>query len=135
MKRIWVLTFFVLAASWLAIGTSLAAEEQGTGAPGEEIIIKGEKKSARFSHAVHLDLGVSCGQCHHNSEHQPLTDKDIAAMENSQQLRCGNCHNKDFAEPKLQSIKDAYHTRCKECHKQGSGDKKGPTKCTDCHVQ
>lgn len=135
MKRIWVLTFFVLAASWLVFGTSLAAEEQGTGAPGEEIIIKGEKKSARFSHAVHLDLGVSCGQCHHNSEHQPLTDKDIAAMENSQQLRCANCHNKDFAEPKLQSIKDAYHRRCKECHKQGVGDKKGPTKCTDCHVQ
>ena len=135
MKRIWILVLFVLAASWLVIGTSLAAEEQGTGAPGEEIIIKGEKKSARFSHPVHLDLGVSCGQCHHNSEHQPLTDKDIAAMENSQQLRCVNCHNKDFAEPKLQSIKDAYHARCKECHKQGVGDKKGPTKCTDCHVQ
>jgi len=135
MKRKGILAIFVLACLWLVVGTSYAAEEQITGAPGEEMILKGEKKSARFSHSVHLDLGVSCGQCHHNSEHQPLTDKDIAAMENSQQLRCATCHNENFAEPKLQSVKDAFHARCKECHKQGVGDKKGPTKCTDCHVQ
>lgn len=135
MKRIGVLALFVLAGLWFVIGTSFAAEEQATGAPGEEMILKGEKKSARFSHPVHLNLGVSCGQCHHNSEHQPLTDKDIAAMENSQQLRCASCHNENFSEPKLQSVKDAFHARCKECHKQGVGDKKGPTKCGDCHVK
>ena len=134
MKRIWVMTLLVLAASWLVIGTSFAAESQGTGAPQEEMIIKGEKKSARFSHPVHLDLGVSCGQCHHDSSHQPLTDKDITALENTQQLRCANCHNKDFAEPNLQSAKNAFHARCKECHKQGVDGKTGPTKCTDCHV-
>ena len=135
MMRILVLVLFVLATSWLVIGTSFATEEKATGAPGEEMIIKGEKKSARFSHPGHLNLGVSCGQCHHDSEHQPLTDKDIAAMENSQQLLCASCHNKDFANPELQTLKGAFHARCLECHKQGVDGKTGPTKCSDCHVK
>jgi hypothetical protein len=131
----WVVLCFVLAAAWLVTGASFATEGQETGAPGEEMIIKGEKKSARFSHPVHMDLGVTCGQCHHDSEHKPLTDKDIAAMESSEKLRCASCHNEEFPDPKLQSPKDAFHARCKECHKQGVNDKKGPTKCTDCHVK
>ena len=135
MKRSLVVAFFILAASWLVIGTSFATEEKGTAAPEEEMIIQGKKKSARFSHPVHLNLGVSCGQCHHDSEHQPLTDKDIAAMENSQQLRCASCHNEDFDKQELQTPKEAFHARCKECHKQGVNGKKGPTKCTDCHVK
>jgi len=136
MKRNWVLACLVLAATWLTIGTTFATEDQGKGgAPAEEIIIKGEKKSARFSHTVHVDLGLTCGQCHHDSEHQPLTDEDIAAISDSQQLQCVSCHNNDFANPELQSIKDAFHARCKECHKQGIDGKKGPTKCSDCHVK
>jgi hypothetical protein len=136
MKKIWVLALFVLAASWLVVmGTSFAAEEEGTGAPKEEIIIKGEKKSARFAHAVHLDLDVTCGQCHHNSEHKALTDKDITAMEKSEQLQCVNCHNENFGDPELQTLKNVFHARCKECHKQGVNGKTGPTKCTDCHVK
>ena len=135
MKKIWLIVLLAVSATWLFAGIPAVSAAAGIKAPEDEIIIKGEKKSARFSHPVHLKIGIDCGACHHNIDKQPLTDKDIEAMENSQQLRCANCHNKDFAEPKLQSIKDAYHARCKECHKQGVGDKKGPTKCTDCHVQ
>jgi Class III cytochrome C family len=141
MKRILVSTAFILAVSWLVMGalaTSSSADEkseQGYGAPEKEIIIEGEKKSARFPHSVHLDLGVVCSQCHHDSNHQPLTDKEIAALESSEQLLCQNCHNKDFANDKLQSLKEVFHARCKECHKQGVNGKTGPTKCTACHVK
>jgi len=135
MKRIWILILLGLSATWLITGVSFGSEGKGMKAPETEIIIEGEKKSARFSHPVHLDLGVTCGQCHHSSEHQPLTDKDIAVMENSAQLRCASCHNSDFADPKLQTAKAAFHARCKECHKQGVNGKTGPTKCTDCHVK
>ena len=135
MKRIWLSALVVLSAVTLFAGMSFGAEEQGLKAPDSEIIITGEKKSARFSHPVHLNLGVACGQCHHDSQHQPLTDTDIAAMENGQQLSCANCHNKDFSDPKLQTPKDAFHARCKECHKQGVDGKTGPTKCTGCHVK
>lgn len=137
MKRILVSTAFILAVSWLVMGalaTSSSAEEKG-GAPEKEIIIKGEKKSARFPHSVHLDLGVACAQCHHDSNHQPLTDRDITALENSEQLLCQNCHNKDFANVELQTLKEVFHARCKECHKQGVNGKTGPTKCTGCHVK
>jgi len=134
MKRIWLLVLLGLAATWLFAGTSFAAGDNGLTAPDKEIIIAGEKKSARFSHPVHLDLGVACGQCHHDAEHQPLAEKDIAAMENGQQLACASCHNENFANPELQTMKDVFHARCRECHKQGFNGKTGPTKCTDCHV-
>jgi len=135
MKKIWLMVLLILSATLLLAGTSFGTEEKGLKAPEAEIIIEGEKKSAKFSHPVHLNLGVACAQCHHGSEHQPLTDKDIAAMENSLQLRCASCHNKDFADPKLQTQKAAFHARCKECHKQGVDGKTGPTKCTGCHVK
>jgi len=135
MKRIGLLVLVGLSVACLSAGISFAAAEQNMQAPEAEIIIKGEKKSARFSHPVHLQLGVSCGQCHHNSQHQPLTDKDIAVLENADQLRCATCHNEDFSNPKLQSPKEAFHARCKECHKQGVDGKTGPTKCSGCHVK
>lgn len=134
MKKNLVLAFLILTAGWLVIGTTYATEKQAAGAPVEEMIIEGEKKSARFSHPVHLDLGVTCGQCHHDSENQPLSDQDIAALTDKSQLKCASCHNQDFANPELQSAKDAFHARCKECHKQGVDGKTGPTKCSDCHI-
>ncbi len=135
MKKIWLLILLILSATWLFVGTSFGADEGGLKAPEGEIVIAGEKKSAKFSHPVHLSLGLDCGQCHHDSKHEPLTDKDIAAMENSDPLRCASCHNKDFSDSKLQTPKNAFHTRCKECHKQGVDGKTGPTKCTGCHVK
>jgi hypothetical protein len=119
MKRILLLVLLGLAASSFFAGVVSAGS---VNAPEAEIIITGEKKSARFSHPVHLKLGVECGQCHHDSGHNPLT-------------RCATCHNKDFSNAGLQSIKDAFHQRCKECHKQGVNGIKGPTKCKDCHVK
>jgi len=135
MKKIWFMVLLVLSATWFMAGSSFGVEEKGLKAPEAEIIIEGEKKAARFSHPVHLNLGVTCGQCHHGSDHQPLTAADIAAMENSLPLRCASCHKEGFADPKLQSPKAAFHARCKECHKQGVAGKTGPTKCTDCHVK
>lgn len=132
MKRI--LLFIALGLGTASFITGVVAAGSAT-APQAEIIIKGEKKSARFSHQVHLKLGVECGQCHHDRGHQPLTDSAIAAMEDSKRLSCTTCHNKDFSNTGLQSIKNAFHQRCKECHKQGVDGIKGPTKCTGCHVK
>lgn len=133
MKRIWLMVLVAISATWLFAGISSGAGEMKV--PEEEIIIEGEKKSARFSHPLHLKLGTECGQCHHGNEHQPLTEADIGAMETSMQLRCASCHNKDFTNPKLQTPKAAFHARCKDCHKKGVEGKKGPTKCTGCHVK
>ena len=135
MKKIGLLVIFTMAATWMLAGIPAKTNAAGLKAPENEIIIEGEKKSAKFSHPVHLGVGLDCVVCHHNSDKQPLTADDIAAMENGDQLRCANCHNKDFANPELRSIKDAAHARCKTCHKEGVNGKTGPTKCTGCHVQ
>lgn len=103
-------------------------------APDTEIVIEG-KKPARFDHKKHLALGVTCGQCHHDAQHNPLTKEAILALDNGSKLQCQSCHNQDFPNKQLNSIKLAFHVRCKECHKAGVGGKKGPTKCTDCHLK
>ncbi|MDX1776004.1 MAG: cytochrome c3 family protein [Desulfobulbales bacterium] len=135
MKKTCLIALLALSVTWLFAGAPLSAEEKGLQAPAAEIIITGEKKSAKFSHPVHIKLELSCGTCHHDQEHQPLSDKDIAGLENGKQLRCASCHNKDFANEKLQTQKAAFHARCKDCHKEGVDGKKGPTKCTGCHVK
>lgn len=136
MKMKWILLLVAgsVMCGLLAVN-SIAAEPTGLQAPAEEMIIKGTKKSAKFSHPTHVNLGVSCGQCHHDAENKPLTDTDISIMENGNQLRCGSCHNQDFADAKLQTQKAVFHARCKECHKQGVEGKQGPTKCTGCHIK
>lgn len=101
-------------------------------APTEPITIEG-KKPVKFNHQTHLDLGVSCGQCHHDAGHQPRTAADIATLSGSEELSCASCHNSTFANPELQSRKDIFHARCKECHKTGINGKQGPTGCTACH--
>jgi hypothetical protein len=136
MKMKWILLLVTgCVICGLLAGGSVAAEQSGLQAPAKEIVIKGTKKSAKFSHPTHINMGVTCGKCHHDAEKKPLTDKDIGAMENANQLRCASCHNKAFANAKLQTQKAIFHARCKECHKQGVDSKKGPTKCTGCHIK
>ncbi len=109
---------------------NVASSNAARKAPEGEITIEG-KKPAKFNHQKHFDLGLTCVKCHHDGEHKPLSEADIAGSDSD--LSCGSCHNKDFANEKLNSKKLAFHARCKDCHKAGVGDKKGPTKCTGCH--
>jgi len=137
MKKIVLLTV-AAAVTFIAVnpGTrpAAASDPATLKVPDAEIVIDG-KKPARFDHQKHLALGVTCGQCHHDAEHNPLTEEAILAMDSGRQLQCQSCHNQDFANETLNSVKLAFHSNCKECHKEGVGDKKGPTKCTDCHLK
>ena len=126
----------IITISAICIGTSLglglAHAEDPLTAPDTAIKIEG-KKPVQFKHAIHLDLGVACGECHHDSNHDPRTAESIAAMTDSKSLECTSCHNSGFANPKLQKSKDIFHANCKTCHKVGFNEKKGPTKCSGCH--
>jgi len=118
----------------LALGLGMAQAGDPVKAPDKAITIKG-KKPVKFKHTVHLDLGVACGECHHNDKHQPRTEEEITTLADSTALQCASCHNGDFANPKLQKTKDIFHANCKSCHKAGLNGKKGPTKCSGCHVK
>jgi hypothetical protein len=122
-----------LAASATWTITTTAAAEPLT-APKGTITIDG-KKPVNFNHQTHLDLGVTCGQCHHDGAHQPRTAEDIAGLSDAGKLSCVSCHNNDFDNPKLRERKDIFHARCKECHKAGVNGKQGPTSCTACHIK
>ena len=91
MKMKWILLLVTgCVICGLLAGGSIAAEQSGLQAPAKEIVIEGTKKSAKFSHPTHIDLGVTCGQCHHDADKKPLTDKDIGAMKNANKLRCAS---------------------------------------------
>ncbi len=73
------------------------------------------KKVANFPHHDH-QAQMKCNDCHHK------------AAEGETPKACKTCHQaKKGDAPK---IKDAYHKKCKGCHKK---EKKGPTKCGGCH--
>jgi len=103
-------------------------------APSSAITITG-RKPVVFEHQLHLKLGVTCGQCHHDAQHQPRTAEAIGKLAKAEELQCASCHNDKFARAELRERKAIFHARCKECHKAGVNGKQGPTNCAACHGQ
>lgn len=105
--------FLVLLAVFAIVGSALVAVAADKG-PAE---VKFEVKmgTVTFPHHEHQEI-TDCVTCHHNGD----AEKGAAA--------CRSCHDGKKA-PKA---KDAFHKVCKDCHKK---EKKGPTKCKECHVK
>ncbi|MDF1578579.1 MAG: cytochrome c3 family protein [Desulfobulbales bacterium] len=134
MKTTTTIAAVVTTVIGLALGITAVQAGDPLKAPTEPITIAG-KKPVEFDHAVHRELGVACAACHHDEGHNPRTAEDIAALADRAALQCASCHNDEFANPKLQGRKDIFHANCRECHKAGFNDKKGPTGCNDCHTK
>ena len=136
MKKQWTVLAMASVAMGLFLISSMTVSAEGDGlrAPSEAVTIDG-KKPVKFQHSVHTALGLECGACHHDAEHQPRTKEAIAGLESAAELACVSCHNQNFANKKLQKKKDVFHARCKVCHKAGVEGKKGPVKCSGCHVK
>jgi uncharacterized paraquat-inducible protein A len=112
MKKFATLLAVVMVAVFSA-GVIVAAD-----AP-EKITIKEVQKTKPpvvFAHKAHADKIGKCATCHH---------KDEAGKEQ----KCSGCH-KAKMEKEKESFKEVMHTSCKGCHQK---EKKGPTKCDDCH--
>jgi len=134
MKNFKTITTIAAIIIGLALGIGAAKANKPLVAPEGKITIEG-KKPVRFDHQVHLDLAISCGECHHDEQHQARTAEAIAALTNNTSLQCAGCHNSAFANPELQKAKDVFHANCKECHKAEYKGKQGPTKCGGCHIK
>lgn len=136
MEKFWKVMGCLCVVTVLTCASSLlvfAEQSPGLGMPDTDITIDG-KKPSRFSHTVHKELGLDCGECHHDAEHQALTGEKIGELIDGNKLLCMNCHNSDFKNLKLQKRKDVFHAQCRDCHKAGYNDKKGPAKCKACHI-
>ncbi|MEN8136486.1 MAG: cytochrome c3 family protein [Thermodesulfobacteriota bacterium] len=118
----------------LAVGIGTVQANEQIKAPAKSITITG-KKPVKFNHTTHLQMGVACAECHHDEQHNPRTAESISALPDSGVLQCATCHNSDFANPELQKRKTIFHANCKTCHKTGLNGKKGPTKCSGCHLK
>lgn len=133
-KKMLRLGILVLGIAASGLWTGLSNAENQLQAPEKELIIEGEKP-ARFLHSTHLEMGLTCEKCHHDDKGSPFTAEAIGALPDPGTLRCVSCHNAGHPDEKLQSAKDVFHAKCKDCHKAGYNGKKGPGKCSSCHVK
>jgi len=69
-KEIFLSGVAVLALIVIGSWCGQVIAENSLQAPEDELIIDG-RKPATFSHPVHLELGLECGVCHHDQEHNP----------------------------------------------------------------
>lgn len=110
-------------------GTVIAME-----APHRKITIDGVRP-AGFDHDTHLVFALECGVCHHNSKNEPFSNGEVRAQAEGKTLHCGFCHNPDFENQGLRSLKVVMHRQCKGCHQVGVNGVKGPTRCVGCHKE
>ncbi|AEH45118.1 Cytochrome c, class III, conserved region [Thermodesulfatator indicus DSM 15286] len=125
MKKVWV-GILGLIVGLAFYGYAISGDN------GPEVITfeGGKKGTVTFHHLKHQkDYGIKCGECHHGKDHSPY-------KEGMKIQKCSECHNKDMANKKLNSVKKAMHKNCKGCHKQVK-DKhpNAPTKCKECHIK
>jgi flagellar basal body L-ring protein FlgH len=111
---------FAMLLAVVMLGVFSAGVIVAADAP-EKVTVKDVQKSkpaVTFSHKAHADKIGKCAECHH---------KDVAGKEQ----KCFACHK---AEKKGDAValKDAMHTKCKDCHSKDA-TKKAPTKCDGCH--
>ncbi len=99
-------------------------------------------KLVELTHKKHnIDYNISCGECHHDKENNPLT---LTIGDDVQ--KCVECHSKLRKDKKNKKdilvLENAMHGNCITCHKEvnkKAGDKKGmkgpaPASCGKCHI-
>ncbi len=104
MKKLYIIFVAAVLVSSAAI-TVIAADKGPT-----EIKLPASMGEITFNHAEHQTRVPDCSSCHHQGEG----------------TACRSCHD---VKADIPSAKNAFHTTCKDCHKE----QKGPTKCKACH--
>ena len=136
MKRKFVVGLMVALTGllFLAVGVLTAAEAPK---PPKEILIndKGFKRiikgPVKFPHKLHIDQKLACTECHHNYENGKNVWKEGDPVK-----PCIDCHNPLKKIGKIPKLQNAFHKKCKTCHKHlaKAGKKSGPyRKCNQCH--
>jgi hypothetical protein len=131
-KTLMVLSVAVLVSLPLVFGVAFSYAAAPAGVlkidPPADVFKGGKKKKAavEFKHETHTS--VKCLDCHHKSDQAKLDAGEVPP-------KCygGSCHGgaeKVVDGKKMVDTEDAYHKNCKDCHKK---EKKGPTKCKECH--
>jgi len=138
-RSIFVILATLVVGMMFVVSGALATDVPDTIKMESKVYPKHKKTIVDFSHKKHAaDYGIACTDCHH-----VYTDGKNVYKEGDAVAKCETCHP-DPAKPKKpqdgeltqeQKMGSHYwviHENCKGCHKSG---KKGPTKCTECHLK
>jgi hypothetical protein len=120
--------------TWAHALTSTAGAMFQVKAPDAITLNKGKKPAGvEFKHKEHVartEKGKGCVECHHTSTNAKLKAEKPPKC-NSCHMAKGNAKNPKVKGKEMWS-QEAFHNNCQTCHKQ---QKKGPTKCTECHTK
>jgi hypothetical protein len=128
-KRNWIF-LIVLAAFFLFPIFAFSGSEMP-----EKIVIdnKGYKSDRKgpvpFNHQAHAeDYGIACDECHHVYQN----GKNVWE-EGDEVQKCSACHDPKESKGDVKKLQIAFHTNCRNCHKE-SGSEDAPWKtCYGCH--
>lgn len=89
------------------------------------------KAPVKLSHTKHnAEYKIACDKCHHVKKDK----KTNTWKEGDKVQKCAECHTSADKKPPVEgeslSLYNAFHKQCRDCHKD---QKKGPTKCDECH--
>ena len=144
VKRI-LMVSVIAGIGMLFLAAGINASDEGS--VPDVITMKNEKAFPQhrmgiveFDHKTHAEeYDLSCGDCHHDENGEPLSDLKIGDPVQS----CFECHDKDgrprrdqsmspeeWQQEQLKYYYGAIHENCMGCHKEMEA---GPTRCTECH--
>ena len=147
----------IISVIWLAVGASVAqqtdpvpmvidfdgANDGSSSGNAFQSIYSGPVK---FTHSKHVqDYGASCGDCHHDSDAQPINAYDPDAI-----YACGECHDEEgliwgpaaendaSAGDLIAHRVNVIHMKCIGCHQMYNNLNqvvKIPESCKTCHTR
>lgn len=141
------LTLFFALSIWFFLVASIHA---GNPAKSPYVVkldsIQDKYESVIFDHKKHAGIAGDCGACHHqhgNSGKLPCKDCHSLSPSTFKEsvvnnfMACKNCHSSfDRENPKMPSLKVAYHSTCFTCHKGMGSVGLDPKGCTElCHAR
>ncbi len=140
---------------WLAIGAAVAQQTIPEVIDFDGATDKGDSRdtyrsiysgSVKFTHSKHVqDYGAVCGDCHHNSDFEPINSHDP-----DETYACGECHDEeglirgpiaenDASDSDLIAHRsNALHLQCIGCHKlynELNQVVRVPESCITCHAK
>ena len=130
-KRILSLTILAFTAFlFVAVGILTAADVPETVVIDSKGYKQDKKGPVTLNHKKHIEeYDVACDECHH-----VYSDGKNVWKEGDEVKKCDACHNPEKSEGNVKKLQTAFHTNCKNCHKEV--DENAPyKKCNDCHAK
>jgi hypothetical protein len=127
------LLIIMVAALLVLSNSSLRAQPDKMVLDSSKVLGQKQRPAVTFPHNHHVEIGLSCKDCHHFYQGGKNILDESKLEEGNQDIRCSACHD-----PKSRGIlKQAFHDQCMGCHIRYQKEKKktGPRYCGDCHIK